>query len=110
MEAARRFESMCIPDSFPFLSLANSAERQAKAPSTLVSLESQAMVFQEPPSNPGRIQVFSAKVGILPSFRGVLLYLLNQLRDPRGCDAIRLHRMTSQTGAISGNKSIANAW
>jgi len=79
MEAARRFESMCIANSFPFLSLANSAERQTKTPSPLVSLESQAMIFQEPPSNPGRIEIFSAKISILPSFRGVLLHLLDQL-------------------------------
>src|SRR4026207_1368395 len=99
---------MRVTHTLPLLALTYASERETRATSALIRLESETMGLEEPSSNARWVEVFCTQICILPSLRRILLYLLDELLDPWRSSTFRLHRMAAQARPVSCNECIAN--
>lgn len=110
MKAARGFEAVGVGNSFPFFSVPELAECEAQPTSTLICLECESVVPQEPAPYPSGVEVGGPEVGVLPSLRRICFNKPQEGLNPWRCSPFGLHWMTSQTGPESGHDGISHRW
>jgi hypothetical protein len=108
MKTAGRLEPVGISDAFPFLTLPETTEGNAKPASSLISLEGETVVAQEPATHARGIQSLGPQIRILPPARWVRFDLLKELLDPFGRCTMWLHGIASPAGAITSDERIAH--
>ncbi len=107
-ETAGGVEAVRVPDSFPLFTVPNVSKREPQAPSSLISVERDAVMAKEPATHATGVELGTTQILVLPTPSWLSFDASKKLLEPLGWLPRRLHRATPLAGTIACRHGVAD--